>query len=161
MATQQYCCVMIPQLISGEFQNQDVLPSGIHDSSFAEFISRYVFNEHRRWLFEGFKEACVELRKSGCRQVYVGGSFVTSKIMPGDWDAIWDPSNVDPGKLDELFYDQKLEVERVLRFRGDLMLGKARDVVTCPHIEYFSSTRSGFPTGLIRLKLNQIEMMNS
>ncbi|WP_321324945.1 DUF6932 family protein [uncultured Parasphingorhabdus sp.] len=152
---------MLPQLISGEFQNQDVLPSGIHDSTFAEFVSRYVFNEHRNWLFQGFKQACLELREAGCRQVYVGGSFVTSKMMPSDWDAIWDPANVDPARLDELFYIGNLEAERVLKFRGDLMLGKARDVATCPHIALFSTTRSGFPTGLIRLKLNQIEMLNS
>ncbi|MEP2988035.1 MAG: hypothetical protein ABJN65_10955 [Parasphingorhabdus sp.] len=152
---------MVPQLISGEIQDQDVLPSGIHDATFSEFVTLYVFNEHRSWLLAGLKEACIELRKAGCRQIYVGGSFVTTKSMPGDWDAIWDPANVDPEKLDKILYDEKLEAERALRFRGDLLLGKARDVATCPHVELFSTTRSGFPTGLIRLKLNQIEMLNS
>ncbi len=39
-------------------------------------------------------------KKAGCRTVYVDGSFVTNKEIPGDFDACWEEAGVDPTMLD-------------------------------------------------------------
>ena len=46
------------------------------------------------------REALTNLGAAGCRTVYVDGSFVTAKLMPGDFDACWDIEGVDPVELD-------------------------------------------------------------
>jgi len=47
----------------------------------------------------------VLLKAAGCRLVYLDGSFVTSKPMPGDFDACWGVDGVDVEKLDPVFLD--------------------------------------------------------
>ncbi len=47
--------------------------------------------------------ACGKLRLAGCSTIYLDGSYVTGKPKPGDFDACWDPSGVDPAKLDPVF----------------------------------------------------------
>jgi len=44
--------------------------------------------------------ALESLRSAGCATVYVNGSFVTAKEIPGDFDACWDMKGVDPERLD-------------------------------------------------------------
>jgi hypothetical protein len=56
-------------------------------------------------MLAGFRLACEELRKTGCRLVYLDGSFVTRKERPGDFDADWDVQNVDDVRLDPVFWD--------------------------------------------------------
>jgi hypothetical protein len=63
------------------------------------------FSPHRRNVFAGFGRACQELRKAGCRLVYVDGSFVATKVHPGDFDACWDIRNVNEKSLDPIFWD--------------------------------------------------------
>jgi hypothetical protein len=42
----------------------------------------------------GFKPTEI-LRAAGCRRVFLDGSFVTSKVRPDDFDALWDTTDVD------------------------------------------------------------------
>jgi hypothetical protein len=67
--------------------------------------ARLTFNPRRRSLFAGFREACEELRKAGCRLVYLDGSFVTAKAEPGDFDACWDIRNLEEERLDPVFWN--------------------------------------------------------
>lgn len=46
-------------------------------------------------MIEGLKQAMEALKASGCRRIYVNGSFVTDKLNPGDFDACWDSETVD------------------------------------------------------------------
>ena len=62
-------------------------------------IDFFAFNPRRHRMLAGFRQACEELRKAGCRLVYLDGSFVTRKDRPGDFDACWDVQNVDDAKL--------------------------------------------------------------
>jgi len=41
----------------------------------------------------------ISLKNAGCSVIYVDGSFVTSKPIPGDFDACWDTNSVDINKL--------------------------------------------------------------
>jgi hypothetical protein len=54
-------------------------------------------------LFDGLVHASGKLRFAGCPTIYLDGSYVTGKPKPNDFDACWDPSGVDPAKLDSVF----------------------------------------------------------
>src|SRR6266403_2799975 len=81
------------------------LPRGVHFTTWREIEDRLSFNLRRQRLLAGFRRACAELRKAGCRLVYLNGSFVTRKEHPADFDACWDVQSVDDGKLDPVFWD--------------------------------------------------------
>ena len=68
---------MIPEwLLNGD------LPPGVHSATWSELDRRLGL-----------------LTETGCRLVYLDGSFVTTKMRPGDFDACWDIQHVDEGKL--------------------------------------------------------------
>jgi len=54
----------------------------------------------RRDLLTGLRAGLTSLRAAGCLTVYIDGSFVTGKDIPGDFDACWDIAGVDPTLLD-------------------------------------------------------------
>lgn len=87
------------------FRDDGNLPSGVHWASWAEIEARFGQTAHRRRLLRGFREAIDQLREAGCKAAYLDGSFVTSKAVPGDFDACWDVFDVDPDKIDPVFLD--------------------------------------------------------
>jgi len=102
--TQHYSCVMIPNFVNvgGPWK---VLPPGVHDATLKEVEARFAMSDHRKRLFSGFRRGVMALRKAGCRKIFLDGSFVTEKPIPGDFDACWDPMGVDPTKLDSVLLD--------------------------------------------------------
>jgi hypothetical protein len=102
--TQLFCCVVIPMLvdIGGPWQ---VLPPGIHDAGLAEVRKVFATNIPRDFLFSGFASGFTALRAAGAKDVYLDGSFVTDKAIPGDFDCCWEITGVDPAKLDSVFLD--------------------------------------------------------
>jgi hypothetical protein len=81
---------MIPPLDS-----EGKLPPGIHVAEWSEVESRFANSPYRAQLFEGLQTAATVLRAAGCARVYLDGSFVTSKLVPGDFDALWETTGVD------------------------------------------------------------------
>src|ERR1017187_1409370 len=83
-----------------DFNADGLLPAGIHWASWQEISDRFGHNQRRQDLLTGLKEALASLKTAGCQTAFLDGSFVTNKATPGDFDACWDPANVDPYKLD-------------------------------------------------------------
>jgi len=83
-----------------EWSTNGDLPPGVHFATWRELEDRLSFNPRRHRMLAGFRQACEELRKAGCRLVYLDGSFVTRKEHPGDFDACWDVRNVEEDRLD-------------------------------------------------------------
>lgn len=77
------------------FDKRGNLPTGVHHTSWVEFVKRFNTTPHRARLIAGLCEALRVLRSVGCTHAYIDGSFVTSKVTPGDYDALWDTANVD------------------------------------------------------------------
>jgi hypothetical protein len=94
---------MIPALIPLIGSPWPVLPPGIHKASLPEVAAVFATNDWRRALFDGLVDASTRLLGAGCATVFVDGSYVTGKPMPSDFDACWDPTGVDPSRLDPLF----------------------------------------------------------
>lgn len=63
-------------------------------------MTRYATSSHRRDLLDGLLDALRSLKIAGCRTAYLDGSFVTSEIQPGDFDACWEAADVVPIRLD-------------------------------------------------------------
>jgi len=94
---------MIPELVPLPGSPWAVLPPGEHAASLREVAAAFATNVWRRTLFDGLVLASGKLRLAGCPTVYLDGSYVTGKPRPGDFDACWDPTGVDPTKLDPVF----------------------------------------------------------
>lgn len=138
-----------------------VLPVGLHYVSLREFRDAFAFNAHRAWLFEGFRTACHDLRTAGCGRIFVGGSFVTSKVDPSDYDACWDPVGVS-GNLDPVLYDENLRLERRDRYKGDLLIGGCGAGPSGEFFRFLSRDKmTGDERGMIGIKLKLLEIMNS
>jgi hypothetical protein len=96
---------MIPQLVPLPGSPWDVLPPGIHAATLAEIETAFAFNQRRRTLFEGLIDASVNLAAAGCQMIFLDGSYVSAKPIPGDYDACWEPDGIDFEKLDPVFED--------------------------------------------------------
>lgn len=94
---------MIPTLVPLPGSPWPVLPPGVHQASLDEVAVAFATNPWRRGLFDSLINAAARLRFAGCPTVYLDGSYVTGKPRPGDFDACWDPTGVDPAKLDPVF----------------------------------------------------------
>lgn len=91
---------MIPK-----FTEEGLLPPGIHNCTWVEFLKQFGTNPHRLSLIGGLKKGAFALRLAGCQRVFVDGSFVTAKAVPTDYDACWDAMNVDIARLDPTLID--------------------------------------------------------
>lgn len=94
---------MIPDLVPLLGSPWSVLPPGTHKASLQDVETAFATNARRHELFDGLVDASRKLRLSGCRTIYLDGSYVTGKPRPNDFDACWDPSGVDLAKLDPVF----------------------------------------------------------
>jgi hypothetical protein len=89
---------MIPQ-----FNDEGNLPTGIHPASWEEICQKYGNNIYRKRLLRGLKLALDNLKSAGCTQVFLDGSFITSKRRPNDFDVCWEPEGTKIEKLDPVF----------------------------------------------------------
>ena len=70
------------------FNQYGLLPPGIHSASLEELVQKFGFSSKRQDLIEqGLKPVVERLKALGVRDVYLNGSFTTSKPSPGDIDA--------------------------------------------------------------------------
>ena len=122
------------------FNDNGNLPSGIYDLLWSDFEEKFATNESRRRLTLGLKRALILLAQAGCQLVYVGGSFVTSKEYPNDFDAWYDDMPISYGTLDPIFDDREaLKVE----FGGELF--------TSPPFQFLQKDKNGNPRGIVAL----------
>ena len=63
---------------------------------------RYIYNDRREKIFEGFIKLLKDLREINCSHVYVDGSFVTSKPHPNDIDVCWHLEEDPPERQKQL-----------------------------------------------------------
>lgn len=83
----------IPSFISYENYPYQVLPDGVYSCDEVElrevFVEGFSGSERRKTIYEGFLKLQAEIRKLGLSATqWVDGSFVESKLDPGDVDVI-------------------------------------------------------------------------
>jgi hypothetical protein len=142
-----------------ELNKAGLLPGGIHQATWQEFEERFGWNERRRSLAGGLRQALAALAYAGCKRAFVDGSFVTEKELPNDWDGCWDLEGVNPARLDPVllsFEDgRKAQKER---FGGEMFVASwdatgAGDAF----LSFFQRTRDGEAKGIVAFDLRDFK----
>lgn len=133
-----------------------VLPPGIHVATLDEIKGRLAGGPKRRALFEGFARAVESLRKAGCTNIFLDGSFVTDKTNPGDFDGCWDPIGVDTAKLDPVLLDfRDLRKAQKAKFGGEFFLSSLSANGTSNFLDFFQIDKhTGSVKGIIKVQLH-------
>jgi hypothetical protein len=119
-------------------------------------VERYAVTEHRASLLEGLRAAIASLAAAGCSRAYLDGSFVTDKEVPGDFDACWETSGVDPVLLDpELLDFTNRRAAQKARYGGELFPAQiSAEPGGTVFLDYFQRDRhTGEPKGIIALDI--------
>lgn len=141
------------------FDTTGNLPLGVHLTTWAIFKDRFGFTSHRKRLIGGLDAALVILRLAGCRRVYVDGSFVTSKTVPNDYDAAWEPTGVDLSLLkssEPVFFEfANLRASQKAKFFGEFFPSCLKaDRTGNTFLEFFQVDKNtGNQKGIIALDL--------
>jgi hypothetical protein len=70
-----------------------------------DVTQRFGTNAHRLYLVSGLQAGIAALAVAGCTTLYLDGSFVTAKDLPGDYDACWEVAGVSVAALDPVLID--------------------------------------------------------
>ena len=143
---------MIPELLSN-----GNLPPGEHKTSWQDFCERFGYTAHRMLLIDGLASALKNLSVAGCKMVYINGSFVTEKEIPGDYDLCWSIDGVVPEKLDPALLDFSIEGRALMKqqYKGDLFPAEIPEGVTGKlFLDLFKTDkRTGEPKGIVALAI--------
>ena len=124
------------------FNELGYLPPGIYETTWIEFMKRFAINSQRQRLATGLAAALHKLAGAGCRRVLIGGSFVTSKEYPNDFDGWYESFGLDLNILDPLFLE---DVESQMEVFGGTLFSP-------PTYEgFFQTDRDGRPKGVVVL----------
>jgi hypothetical protein len=142
------------------FTREGFLPPGIHPSNWEDFTAKYSFTPRRQALLTNMETLLQELRNQGGERVYVGGSFVTTKPEPGDFDMTWRVSGEELGRLMKkapILTNRQLQRETL---GGELM-------ATYPNspgdgvLGFLQKSRSGLQIGVVELNLSTLPLRAS
>jgi uncharacterized protein DUF6932 len=116
----------------------------------------FAINRRRRDLFAGLMAAAASLLGAGCGRIYLDGSYVTAKPIPGDYDACWDPTGVDPAKLDPVFGDfSNSRQPQKNKFKGEFFPSDMPNRPSQPFVEFFQVERfTGKRKGILSILLS-------
>jgi hypothetical protein len=115
-------------------------------------------NEKRKSLLKGLRAALTALQKAGCENVYLNGSFVTSKENPADFDGCWDLDSVSLELLDPVLMDfTKKQAAQKKKYGGELFPNLPESSGQA-FLDLFQTDKStGDPKGIIAMNLRTFE----
>ena len=141
------------------FDENGLLPPGIHWAAWDEFLQRFGTSSWRLRLARGVRAAIENLKNAGCLTVYINGSFVTAKDVPNDFDACWEEAGVDPTVLDPvlLTFDPG-RVTQKAKYLGKLFPASAiADGDGFSFVEFFQTDKdTGGPKGIVAIDLGDL-----
>lgn len=138
------------------FNEEGNLPPGIYSTTWDEFSERFGFNHYRQKILRGMKNALDNLKSSGCKKVYVDGSFTTSKNRPGDFDGCWEPDGVDLDQLDPVLQDfTNGRKAQKGKYSGEFFISSSTSS-SGTMLDFFQQDKeSGDPKGIICFNLEE------
>ncbi len=144
-----------------DFNKDGNLPLGKHLSNWSELEKRFGYNLRRKMLLKGLKQGIEDLKISGCKTLYLDGSFVTSKELPGDFDACWNEDNVEISKLNKILktFDNRRAAQKA-RYKGEFFPATfiAEPISGDIFLDFFQKDKNtGKPKGIIHLNLDDYD----
>ena len=88
--------------------------------------------------------------------MFIDGSFVSAKAVPGDYDACWDEAGVDPTQLDPILLTFDLgRAAQKAKYLGELFPSSARaDRRGSTFLDFFQINKdTGLQKGVVALDL--------
>ncbi len=133
------------------------LPPGVHQADWDEIADCYATTSHRARLTDGLLAACLNLARAGCLELLLDGSFVTAKVLPGDYDAAWEPNGVDPNRLDPVLLDfSNRRAAMKAKYLGDLFPASFRAAPGIIYRDFFMTDRDGVAKGVVLVNLGSL-----
>jgi hypothetical protein len=140
-----------------KFLSNGNLPQGVHETTWKKFCKRFGHTPHRISLITGLASALKDLSVADCRRVYINGSFVTAKEVPGDYDLCWSIDGVIPEKLNQALLDfsSKGRVLMKEKYKGDLFPAEIPEGTSGKlFLDFFQTDKiTGEPKGIISLNI--------
>lgn len=130
------------------------LPPGQYDATWDEVVATCGNSPYRRALLNGLRAVLDNLAAARCTRVYLNGSFVTAKVMPGDYDLCFEPVGVDDTLLDPIVraVGPSRRILQHAKYRGEIFSARvAADLRGTLYVDYFQRDASGVPKGILVL----------
>lgn len=108
------------------------------------------------------KRMLQSLKNVGCARAFIDGSFVTSKLDPGDYDGCWDRAGMDLTKLrltDPVLLDFKNKrLLQKLKYGGEMFPADMVELGSgLVFLDFFERDKNtGNPKGIIEIDLKGI-----
>ena len=118
------------------------LPPGVYEIRWLELMERFATNPQRQRIVTGLAAALRKLAIAGCTRVIIGGSFISAKAEPRDFDAYYDNFGLDFELLDALFVEDTDSQQDV--FSGELF-------PTTGYDRFLQTDKEGNPRGVVAL----------
>lgn len=126
-------------------------------ATWEEVVERFGWNPHRRRLLDGLADGLEALASSGCRQVWLNGSFVTSKDEPADFDACWDFEGVELDRVDPVMLDLSAgRHAQKARFGGEFFPNVVEAGSGLVFADFFQNDRETGRKGIILIHLEEL-----
>lgn len=134
------------------------LPPGIHEAPWNEFQNRFCIfsrSDRRLRICQNIGLLIQEARSSQIvESVIFGGSFVTQKSEPNDFDCIVVlKREVDYGALapSQLWVAETKQASR--RYNGDVFVARANHILLAALRSFLETNRNGKNVGLVEVRL--------
>ncbi|MCW2959682.1 MAG: hypothetical protein JWM90_69 [Thermoleophilia bacterium] len=130
------------------------LPLGVHRAaSWDEFATRFATNERRSDLLGQLRPALDALHGAGITQAIIGGSYVSTKLHPGDVDIAFMSPPEGPAQAKRALAALGERASEVHGYPADALLTEAptlQGVVPGINVlEFFQRSREGNPRGVV------------
>jgi hypothetical protein len=141
-----------------DFTEDGLLPPGIHRTTLVEFERRIAYfgvSDHRFRLFDKLRELYHQARQSGIvKRFLVGGSFVTSKPEPNDFDCILVLDPIIKGEVLRPMEYNLADHRRARRiFHGDVISVFEGSIEFQTIMTLFQATRGGEHVGIVEIEI--------
>jgi hypothetical protein len=128
------------------------LPEGIHNASWDTLSKSFGGNDQRAKMLQGMLDGLHDLKESGVKDVFLGGSFVTKKGVPGDFDIVF---NVKHGQFDKMLdklsvLSSKGEMKNV--YGGEFLPNGVKNTM----LDILKTTRDERAVGVVKIDLSSL-----
>jgi len=148
--------------VSLPFNSRGILKSGIYPLTWKAFCRLFVYNQKREELLRGLLRAISCLRQAGCRTIYIGGSFVSTKQNPSDIDVVWDSTKTNwqyLKKIAPVFFEMTSGSPKQKRlYKGEFYPSEGIESISgMSFFDFFQRDRQpGRRRGLVQLDITRI-----